>query len=117
MMGKWLQDIPVVVLLLVATILEVCGDSAVRLAVHNHTGLTRMGLLLAGAALLFGYGLFLNVGPIDFGRVVGLYIATLFVVWQVIAFMVFRTAPTLPMLLGGALIVIGGLLVTFWKPS
>jgi len=25
---------------------------------------------------------FLNLAPIEFGRVVGLYIATLFVVWQ-----------------------------------
>src|SRR5256885_1495400 len=32
----------------------------------------------------FGYGFFLNLAPIEFGQVVGLYIATLFVVWQVI---------------------------------
>ena len=45
----------------------------------------------------------------NFGQVVGLYIATLFVVWQVINFMFFRTLPTLPILVGGALIVAGGL--------
>jgi hypothetical protein len=42
------------------------------------------------------------------------YIATL-VVWQVVNFAVSRTAPTVPVLTGGALIVIGGLIVSFWK--
>ncbi len=42
------------------------------------------------------YGSFLNLAPLEFGRVVGLYIATLFVVWQVINFVVFRSVPTLP---------------------
>jgi hypothetical protein len=43
--------------------------------------------------------------PLDEGmelvRVVGLYIATLFVVWQVINFIAFRTLPTLPIVVGG----------------
>ena len=52
----------------------------------------------------------------DFGRVVGLYIATLFVVWQVITFVAFQTLPSLPILAGGALIVTGGAIVTFWRP-
>jgi small multidrug resistance family-3 protein len=77
----------------------------------------RIALFLCGAALLFGYGSFLNFGPIEFGRVVGLYIATLFVVWQVITFLVFRTLPTTPIAVGGALIVAGGAIITFWKPS
>ena len=42
--------------------------------------------------LLAGYGTFLNLAPLEFGKVVGLYIATLFVVWQVITFFAFRTA-------------------------
>jgi len=49
--------------------------------------------------------------------VVGLYIATLFVVWQMVNFLSFRTMPTLPVLVGGALIIAGGLVVTFWKPA
>ena len=64
--------------------------------------------------LLFGYGLFLNLAPLEFRQVVGLYIATLFVVWQIVNFAFFRTLPTLPILVGGALIVTGGCLVTFW---
>ena len=48
---------------------------------------------------------------------VGLYIATLFVVWQVITFFAFRTLPTVPVMLGGTLIVAGGLIVSFWKAA
>lgn len=103
--------------LLVATILEVSGDAIVRMAIFNHQGLTRLGLMLAGAALLFGYGFSLNLAPVEFRQVVGLYIATLFVVWQVINFIAFRTTPNVPILVGGAFIVLGGLIVTFWRPG
>jgi hypothetical protein len=103
--------------LLVATTLEVSGDAIVRIAIYNHVGTTRLSLMLAGAALLFGYGFSLNLAPVEFRQVVGLYIATLFVIWQVINLLVFRTLPNLPILLGGTLIVVGGLIVTFWKPT
>jgi hypothetical protein len=112
-----LQGIPAVVLLLAATILEVSGDAVVRTAIYNHAGLARLGLFLAGAALLFGYGALLNLAPLEFGQVVGLYLATLFVVWQVINFVAFRTLPTLPIVLGGLLVIAGGAVITFWKPG
>lgn len=73
--------------------------------------------MLVGAVFLFGYGYSLNQAPLQFGQVVGLYIATLFIVWQVVNFVAFRTLPNLPILLGGAFIIFGGLLITFWKPS
>ncbi len=103
--------------LVVATILEVSGDATIRIALHNHAGLTliRIALFLLGAALVFGYGTFLNLAPLEFREVVGLYIATLFIVWQVINFAFFRTLPTLPIMAGGVLIVAGGLTVSFWK--
>jgi hypothetical protein len=103
------------VFLLIATILEVSGDAIIRKSIYTHTGMARLGFALIGSILLFGYGLFLNLAPVDFGKVVGLYIATLFVVWQVINFIAFRTVPTLPVMVGGFLIIIGGLMVTFWK--
>ncbi len=87
------------------------------MALYNHAGPARLGLFLAGAMLLFGYGSFLNLAPLEFGRVVGLYIATLFVVWQVINFIAFRSVPTLPILVGGALIIAGGAVITLWKPA
>ena len=112
-----MQGIPIVALLLAATILEVSGDAVVRTAIYNHVGLARLGLFLAGAALLLGYGTFLNLAPLEFGQVVGMYLATLFVVWQVINFLAFRALPTLPIVLGGSLVIAGGAISTFWKPA
>jgi len=116
-MFKALQSVSIPILLLIATTLEVSGDAIVRLAIYNHAGLVRVALLVAGAALLLGYGSFLNTAPVEFGRIVGLYIATLFVVWQIINFIVFRAPPGTPVWLGGALVVAGGLIVTFWRVS
>jgi small multidrug resistance family-3 protein len=109
-----IQSIPIPLLLLVATTLEVGGDAVVRLALYNSTGFNRLTLLCAGALLLLGYGTFLNTAPVEFGRVVGLYIATLFIVWQIINFLVFRTLPALPVCAGGLLVIAGGLIITFW---
>ena len=109
------KNISPVVFLLIATTLEVSGDALVRKALFGHSGGARLALMLAGAALLFGYGVALNLAPLDFGQVVGLYIAILFVVWQVINLVAFRSWPTIPIGVGGALIVVGGLIVSFWK--
>ncbi len=114
-MIKALQAANPIILLVIATVLEVSGDAVVRMAIYNHAGIIRAGLFLLGALLLFGYGSFLNLAPLEFGRVVGLYIATLFVVWQVISFIAFRSIPTLPILVGGALIIAGGAVTTFWR--
>ena len=105
------------VFLLVATTLEATGDAMVRKGLYQYEGIARLGVFLLGAAFLFGYGLFLNLAPLEFGRVVGLYIATLFVVWQVISFIAFRSLPTLPILIGGALVIAGGAIITFWRPA
>ncbi|MES2253880.1 MAG: hypothetical protein V4559_02420 [Pseudomonadota bacterium] len=97
-----------------ATTLEATGDALVRIGLFEKAGAARIFVMAGGAVLLFGYGVLLNLAPLPFERVVGLYIATLFVVWQVISFVTFKTVPSLPILIGGALIVAGGLLVTFW---
>jgi hypothetical protein len=74
------QSLSALAFLLIATALEVSGDAVVRIAIYNHLGITRMGLMLAGAAMLFGYGFSLNLAPVEFRHVVGLYITALFVV-------------------------------------
>ena len=104
-------------LLIVATTLEVTGDAIIRLGLGERAASVKGAYFLAGAVLLFGYGLALNLAPIEFHRVVGVYIATLFVVWQIVSFLVFRSVPTLPVLAGGALIVLGGFIVAFWGPA
>lgn len=112
-----LQGVPAIVFLLAATLLEVSGDAVVRMAIYGHGGIARAGLFFAGAGLLFGYGTLLNLAPLDFGRVVGLYIATLFVVWQVINFVAFRALPSVPIVVGGLLVIAGGAIITFWNPG
>jgi hypothetical protein len=107
----------IVGLLILATTLEVSGDAIVRIGLGERATATKGTYFLAGAVLLFGYGLTLNLAPIEFHKVVGIYIATLFVVWQIISFLVFRSVPTLPILAGGSLIVLGGLIVAFWTPA
>lgn len=114
-MLETLKNIHPLYFLIVATTIEVSGDAIVRMGIYNHAGAYRLALFAAGALLLFGYGFFLNLAPVEFRQVVGLYIATLFVVWQIINFAFFRSLPTAPILVGGLLIVSGGLLVTFWK--
>jgi hypothetical protein len=116
-MFRIMQGVHPLFFLLIATVLEVSGDAVVRKAMYNHTGMARGALFVAGAALLFGYGSFLNLAPLEFGRVVGLYIAVLFVVWQVINFFAFGTLPSLPILIGGALVIAGGAIITFWKAA
>jgi small multidrug resistance family-3 protein len=114
-MTKLLQSLPPFVFVLIATLLEVTGDALIRKSIFIYTGPARIGFMFIGAFLLFGYGFSLNLAPVEFGQVVGLYIATLFIVWQVITYLSFGSVPGLPILVGGALIVSGGLLITFWK--
>ena len=112
-----MKNIHPVVFLIIATTLEVGGDAVIRKGLFEHVGVARVGLLLIGAAMVFGYGVSLNLAPLEFGQVVGLYIATLFVVWQIINAVAFRAFPTVPIAVGGTLIIVGGLIVSFWNPT
>ena len=114
-MKSALQNIHPIFFLIVATTLEVSGDALIRRTMYEYTGPARIVFGIIGMLLLFGYGFFLNLAPVEFGKVVGLYIATLFVVWQIITYITFKTIPSVPIIVGGLLVVIGGLIITFWK--
>jgi hypothetical protein len=103
------------VFLIAATALETVGDAVVRLGLMRDAWLPRAAFFAVGAAFLFGYGLSLNLAPVEFSRVVGLYIAILFVMWQVVNLVVFHDPPAAAVIVGGVFIVFGGALVTFWK--
>jgi hypothetical protein len=100
---------------LLATILEATGDAIVRVALHHPSLQARIGLFLVGGILLTLYGTSLNLAPVEFAAVTGLYIATLFVVFQITNYIFFRVAPTPAVVVGGTLIVAGGLIVSLWK--
>jgi hypothetical protein len=101
--------------LIAATSLEATGDALVRLGINQNQWLVRCLLFVAGAILLFGYGLSVNLAPIEFGRVVGLYIAMLFIMWQTVNWIVFQVLPVTPVVVGGFFIILGGAIVTLWK--
>ncbi len=100
---------------LASTIFEAAGDALLRIAIHSHAWPIRVGYFMTGAVLLTMYGTSLNIAPVEFGKVVGLYVALLYIVFQVTNYIAFRAKPTLPVFVGGALIVTGGLLVIFWQ--
>ena len=102
-------------LLLVAASLEAGGDALVRHGLHGAGLVTRVGFLAAGAIVLFAYGVTVNLPPWDFGRLLGVYVALFFLLAQLIGWLAFGTRPTVPILVGGALIVAGGLTITFWR--
>ena len=102
-------------LLVLATTFETGGDAIIRLGLRPHALAARVLLMLAGTVILYLYGLVLNLAPLDWGRLIGAYVATFFVVGQVINLVVFRAAPTLPIVVGGLFIVAGGAIITLWQ--
>lgn len=95
-----------VVIMIGAALLETSGIAMIR---H---GLARQWLFLAaGAVTLVIYGILVNQGSLDYGRLMGCYIAIFFVVSQVIALLFFHEVPAVRTLFGGALIVAGGLAI------
>jgi len=93
--------------LALAAFLEVYGDSCFQSGMYRTTGMTRIMWLLAGIA---------NVPQWDFGKLLGVYVAIFFVVAQIVAKVRFHQSPTPAIYAGGALIVAGGAVITFWKP-
>ena len=92
-----------VLLLILAAVLEVGGDALTRIGLQN-----RSLLVAAGALTLAVYGVVVNLSGVDFGRLMGAYIAVFFVVSQAIALAMSRELPRPSMVVGGFLIVSGG---------
>ena len=110
-----MTSVPTSLILLLAACLEVAGDAVVRLGLKEHVGMARLAIIALGGAVLLAYGVFVNVAPADFGRLLGVYVVLFFVVAQVANYFVFGMRPGVPILVGGALIAAGGVLITLWK--
>ncbi len=102
-------------LLVLATMLETGGDAIIRVGLRPHPLPARVLLMLAGGMTLSLYGLTLNLAPLDWGRLIGAYVATFFVVGQIINLVVFGTPPTLPIVVGGLFILAGGAIIALWQ--
>lgn len=106
--------LPALLLLALAALLEAGGDALVRKGLGIH-GWPRGLWFGAGAVVLFAYGLTVNLPGWDFGRLLGVYVVLFFIAAQVIAWLGFGQAPSPSIWVGGALIVAGGLVMTWWK--
>ncbi len=103
--------------LTVAAALEAGGDAIVRKGLHTPSLPTRAAIFAIGAATLFAYGVTVNSPPWDFGKLLGVYVTQFFVIAQIVNVIFFGARPDLPIFLGGALIIAGGLVITFWPAS
>jgi small multidrug resistance family-3 protein len=99
-------------LLSVAAFLEVYGDSCFQSALYRATGMTRTLAFAGGAVSLAAYGLIVNAPRWEFGKLLGVYVVLFFLLAQIVARVKFSQAPTLPILIGGALIVAGGVIIS-----
>lgn len=99
-----------IIVLGVAAAAEVVGDLGMRLGLGGRP----WGYAL-GALLLAAYGLIVNQPALAFGRLLGLYIAVFFVVSQLVALVALGERPPASLLLGGALIIAGGLVIHFGR--
>jgi len=110
-----MNNVAILALLTLAAAMESGGDALARAGLHAGSGAGRLGFLALAAVVLFAYGVTVNLPPWDFGKLLGVYVAMFFVVAQLINFLGFGMKPSLPIFAGGALIVAGGMLITFWK--
>jgi len=101
--------------LFVAAVLEAGGDAIVRSGLQSPLLLRRVELILLGGIVLMSYGVVVNLPPWDFGRLLGVYVTLFFLVAQLINWFGFGLKPTVPILVGGVLIMTGGLVISFWR--
>jgi small multidrug resistance family-3 protein len=99
-------------ILLIAAVLEAGGDALVRSSMHASTVTARLALLVLGATVLCAYSYAVNRPPWDFGRLIGVYVVFFFVVAQAISWLAFNQRPTGPIVVGGAFIVAGGVIMS-----
>jgi small multidrug resistance family-3 protein len=100
------------VVLLCAACLEAGGDALMRVGLRSPTHTRAAVFFLLGGLVLTAYRYVVNAPAWDFGKLIGVYVAFFFVVAQLISWLGFGQKPTPMILLGGALIVVGGCVVS-----
>jgi len=103
------------VVLFGAACLEAGGDALVRMGLRSPTFGRGALLILFGGLVLTLYGYSVNTPPWDFGRLLGVYVAFFFLVAQLVSWLGFGHKPAPLTILGGALIVTGGCVVSLAK--
>jgi drug/metabolite transporter (DMT)-like permease len=101
--------------IIAATVFEAIGDAVMRIALHYHVLPIRILLFALATLLLAMYGAFLNLAPLEFAEATGIYIASLFIMFQIANYVFFHQKPSPAILIGGSLIVAGAIVVVVWK--
>ena len=101
-------------ILFCAAVLEAGGDALVRYGLSAPALPARLALFTLGGIVLFCYGYLVNTPGWDFGRLLGVYVVFFFLVAQAIAWLAYGQLPSRPLLVGGALIVAGGAIISIW---
>ena len=99
-------------LLIIAAFLEAYGDSCFQSALYRSAGIGRAVDFIGGALSLAAYGLVVNAPRWEFGKLLGVYVVLFFLLAQIIARVRFGQSVTLPILIGGAFIVVGGVIIS-----
>ena len=105
----------VLLILLGAAVLEAGGDALVRKGLQSRGLLQQVEFILLGGLTLLGYGIVVNLPAWDFGKLLGIYVTLFFLVAQLINYFAFGQVPSISIWVGGALIVMGGVVITFWR--
>jgi drug/metabolite transporter superfamily protein YnfA len=92
-----------------AALLEVGGDAAVRRGLRGRSLL----LVLAGMAVLGGYGLVVNSVRWDFSKLLGVYVAFFALVSVLFGRFAFKESIAISTWLGVLLIMAGGMIIQF----
>ena len=109
------NPIGALLVLALAAYLEVQGDACFQSGLYHSTGVRRIAWFLAGTLVLALYSLFLNSSKVDFGKLLGIYVVLFFLVAQIVAKLQFHQSPTKPIYVGGAFVLLGGLIMSLWK--
>ncbi|HSZ62967.1 MAG TPA: hypothetical protein VK828_14285 [Terriglobales bacterium] len=99
-------------LLAIAAFLEAYGDSCFQSALYRSSGMSRALAFVGGAVSLAAYGLVVNAPRWEFGKLLGVYVVLFFLWAQIVARVKFGQTPTPSILIGGALICAGGLVIS-----
>jgi multidrug transporter EmrE-like cation transporter len=101
--------------IIAATVFEAIGDAVMRIALHYHAMPSRLFLFVLAILLLTMYGASLNLAPIEFAEATGMYIGSLFIAFQVVNYAFFHQKPSPAVLVGGAFILTGAVIISVWK--
>jgi drug/metabolite transporter superfamily protein YnfA len=99
-------------ILLIAALLETGGDALVRTGLRAPGTAGRFLWIAGGGAVLLAYGVIVNTPAWQFGRLLGVYVVLFFLVAQVLGWAVFDEVPSASTLVGGAFILVGGVIVS-----